>query len=46
MKEDKITALIEKDKRYYPTLANGQIDEWHALIKLQADQIKKEDKNK
>ena len=44
MKEEKINALKEQEKRYYPKLPNGQHDEWHALIKVQADQIQKEDK--
>eukprot|EP00347_Sterkiella_histriomuscorum_P007113 403350214 len=37
-KEEKIQKLLEDNKRYYPTAKNGQVDEWAAVIKHQAEQ--------
>ena len=34
-KGEKIKNLLSQNMRYYPTLPNGQVDEWQALIKLQ-----------
>ncbi|CDW82191.1 UNKNOWN [Stylonychia lemnae] len=38
-KEDKINKLLEENKRYYPTVKNGQVDEWGAVIKHQTEQF-------
>lgn len=44
-KNSKIAKLEQSGGRqqYYPRLPNGQIDEWHALVQMQADLAKKED---
>lgn len=36
-KQEKINQLLENNKRYYPTDAKGNIDEWGAVIKKQAE---------
>ena len=36
-KQDKINQLHEENKRYYPTDGKGNIDEWSAVIKRQAE---------
>eukprot|EP00347_Sterkiella_histriomuscorum_P005753 403355400 len=38
LKEDKIQKLLDDNKRYYPINRNGQVDEWSAVIKHQAEQ--------
>jgi len=36
-KQEKIHALPEQNKRYYPTDVKGNLDEWGAVIKRQAE---------
>ena len=41
-KRDKIDRLYREHKQYYPNDAHGNLDEWHALIKYQADNYKQD----
>lgn len=36
-KQEKITQLLENNKRYYPTDGRGNVDEWGAVIKKQVE---------
>ena len=36
-KQDKIQALHDQNKRYYPIDVKGNLDEWGAVIKRQAE---------
>ena len=41
-KSDKIQQLYDEQKRYYPVDREGNIDEWGAIIKKQAENYERE----
>jgi hypothetical protein len=45
-KKDKIDTLKEDYQRYYPVDRHGQLDEWGAVIKRQAETYQKEQQDK
>ena len=41
-KQENIKNLYENQKRYYPVTKEGQIDEWGAVVKQQAENYQRE----